>query len=448
MMSSGAIMEQEVFKKLNEIAAEMKADVVEFTQKLVQTPSISGEEGELADLLIAEMEKLGYDETFKDDQGNVFGLVKGTEDGPTIMYNSHMDHVSPGDANNWEGYDPYGGEIDICEVDNQDKTAKDLTECIHGRAASDVKAGEAAQIYAGATLLKLRKLGYDFKGTFMFQGVVQEEPAEMVGMKHVIDKTLPAKGLTYDAMVSSEATSLKLYCGHRGRVEMLVTVYGRTSHGSAPWLGINSIYKSLPLIQKIKDELYPSLPKDVDLGQSSISLNIIECSPGALSIVPDKTMLSLDRRFIPTENVEEVVKQIQDIIDELAAQDPEFKADVKIKTALEVSYTGVEYEAEKLMPAWKTPRDHAFTKAATEALEALGQPVKYGYWDFGTDGSKTAGIDRKPTIGYSPMQEQYAHTPYDKVRTDFIEKAVAGNAAIFLKVTEAGPDAFKALVWE
>ncbi|WP_242975187.1 M20/M25/M40 family metallo-hydrolase [Anaerovirgula multivorans] len=448
MMGNGTIMEQEVFKKLNEIAAEMKADVVEFTQKLVQTPSISGEEGELADLLIAEMEKLGYDEAFKDDQGNVFGLVKGTEDGPTIMYNSHMDHVSPGDANNWEGYDPYGGEIDICEVDNQDKTAKDLTECIHGRAASDVKAGEAAQIYAGAALLKLREMGYNFKGTFMFQGVVQEEPAEMVGMKHVIDKTLPAKGLTYDAMVSSEATSLKLYCGHRGRVEMLVTVYGRTSHGSAPWLGINSIYKSLPLIQKIKDELYPSLPKDVDLGQSSISLNIIECSPGALSIVPDKTMLSLDRRFIPTENVEEVVKQIQDIIDELAAQDPEFKADVKIKTALEVSYTGIEYEAEKLMPAWKTPRDHGFTKAAAEALEALGQPVKYGYWDFGTDGSKTAGIDRKPTIGYSPMQEQYAHTPYDKVRTDFIAKAVAGNAAIFLKATEAGSDAFKALVWE
>ena len=99
------------------------------------------------------------------------------------------------------------------------------------------------------------------------------------------------------------------------------------------------------------------------------------------------------------------------------------------------------------MPSWKTPKDHAFTKAAAEALEEIGQEVKYGYWDFGTDGSKTAGIDRKPTIGYSPMQEQYAHTPYDKVRTDYMEKAVAGNAAIFLKVTEAGPEAFKALEW-
>ena len=440
-------MDKAVFEKLTEFAVEVKPDVVKFAQKLIQTPSISGEEGPLTELLLAELEKLGYDEYFRDDQGNIFGIINGTEDGPTIMYNSHMDHVSPGDAANWEGYDPYGGEIDVCEVDNQDKSAKDKTECIHGRAASDVKSGEAAQIYAGALLLKLREMGYKFKGKFMFQGCVQEEPAEMVGMKHVIDKTLPARGLTYDAMVSSEATSLKLYCGHRGRVEFLITVYGRTSHGSAPWLGINAIYKAMPLISKLKDELYPSLPKDEDLGQASISLNIIECSPGALSIVPDKCMLSIDRRLIPGETADSAMKQIQKIIDELAANDPEFKADVIVKTALERSYTGMEYEAAKDMAPWKTPRDHAFVKAAVDALEELGQPVKFGYWDFGTDGSKTAGIDRKPTIGYSPMQEQYAHTPYDKVRTDFIEKAVAGNAAIFLKVTEAGPEAFEKLVW-
>jgi putative selenium metabolism hydrolase len=436
-----------VFELINAIAEKLTPEAVQFTQKLIQTPSISGEEGPLTELLLAEMEKLGYDEYFRDEQGNIVGIINGTEEGPTIMYNSHMDHVSPGDSANWEGYDPYGGEIDICDVDNQDKTGKEKVECIHGRAASDVKSGEAAQIYAGAVLLKLREKGYGFKGKFMFTGVVQEEPAEMVGMIHLIDKTLPAKGLTYDAMVSSEATSLKLYLGHRGRVEMLATVYGRTSHGSAPWLGINSIYKALPLISYIKDELYPRLPEDEDLGKASISLNIIECSPGALSIVPDQCMLSLDRRMIPGETSQTAIKEIQEVIDRLAAEDPEFRADVKVKTAVEKSYTGIEYEVAKDMFPWKISRDHAFVKAAASALEALEQPVKYGRWDFGTDGSKTAGIDRKPTIGYSPMQEQYAHTPYDKVRIDFIQKGIAGNAAIFLKVVEAGPEAFKALEW-
>lgn len=431
---------------IKEIANTLYPDMITFAQKLIQTPSISGNEKGVADLNIEEMKKLGYDEVFRDDQGNVVGLVKGTEEGPTIMYNSHMDHVSPGDTANWEGYDPYGALIDVCKVDTQDKKP-DEAECIHGRAASDVKGGEAVQIYAGGLLVKLREKGVPIKGTFMFTGVVQEEPAEMVGMLHLVDKTLPAKGLTYDAMVSSEATSLKVYCGHRGRVEMLITVYGRTSHGSAPWLGINSIYKAIPLIQKIKDELYPSLPTDNELGQASVSLNIIECSPGALSIVPDKCMLSLDRRTLPGETEETALAQIQAIIDELAKEDEEFKADVVVKTANEVSYTGMAYDAKKVMNPWKINTEHTFVKAATAALEATGQTVEYGYWDFGTDASKTCGIDRKPTIGYSPMQEQYAHTPYDKCRTDFMKTALIGNTAIFLNVTEQDEEAYKKVEW-
>jgi putative selenium metabolism hydrolase len=279
----------------------------------------------------------------------------------------------------------------------------------------------------------------------MFTGVVQEEPAEMVGMLHLVDKTFKEKGLDYDAMVSSEASSLKLYCGHRGRIEFLITVYGRTSHGSAPWLGINAIYKSLKVIEKLKDELYPSLPKDEDLGQSSISLNIIECSPGALSIVPDKCMLSIDRRTIPGETVAGAMAQIQEILDEIACNDPEFKAEVKVKTALETSYTGVQYDIQKVMAPWKIDRDHPFVESAKEALEGIGEEVKYGYWDFGTDASKTAGIDFKPTIGYSPMQEQYAHTPYDKVRIDYMVRAMAGNAAIFISAGEKEGSIFGAL---
>jgi len=244
---------------------------------------------------------------------------------------------------------------------------------------------------------------------------------------------------------SSEATSLKIYCGHRGRVELLSTVHGRTCNGSSPWLGINSIYKAIPLINKIKDELYPSLSGDEKLGKASISINIVECSPGALSIVPDKCMLSIDRRTIPGENAKIAKAEIQKIIDDIGKIDSEFRADVKVKSSLEVSYTGVTYEAVKDMSPWKIPEDHPFVKAATEALESVGQIVKYGYWDFGTDASKTAGIDRKPTIGYSPMQEQYAHTPYDKVRTDFIAKALVGNVAIFLKVRECEKTVFKPL---
>ena len=106
---------------------------------------------------------------------------------------------------------------------------------------------------------------------------------------------------------------------------------------------------------------------------------------------------------------------------------------------------GYEQIADIFLETAENEKEHA--KLWFDALEELGEPVKYGYWDFGTDASKTAGIDKKPSIGYSPMQEQYAHTPYDKARTDYINKAVLGNAAIFLKATIAGEEAFEELEW-
>lgn len=434
-------------EKVTALSKEYHDGMVKFAQALIQVPSISETEKGVADLLLAKMEELGYDEVHRDDMGNVIGIVKGTEEGPTIMYNGHMDHVSPGDSNNWEGYEPYGGQIDVCEIDNQDKTAKEMVECIHGRAASDVKCGLATQVYAGGILAAMKKDGFKFKGNFMFTGVVQEEPAESVGMTYMVDETFPKKGYTYDAMVSCEATSLKLYCGHRGRTEMLITVNGRTSHGSAPWLGINAVYKSIPLINKLKDELYPSLPSDDKLGKSSIALTIIECSPGALSIVPDKCMLSIDRRTIPGENAQIALDQVNKIIDELKKEDPEFSATVEVKYGDHTSYTGVKHHVAKDMTAWKIAEDNPFVLAAANGLKEAGQEVKYGYWDFATDSSKTAGIDKKPTIGYSPMQEQFAHTPYDKCRIDFMDKALVGNISIFLNVVNCGKEAFSPLTW-
>ncbi len=417
-------------------------DMLEFAVKLVQTPSESGNEKAVADLYIDEMVKLGYDRVFRDEYGNVVGVVEGAQDGPSLMFNSHMDHVGAGDRSNWLGYDPFGGARDICEVDNRDGTAVELAECIHGRGASDVKGGAAVQIYAGGILARMKKEGGVFPGRFIFTGVVLEEPAEMAGMLYLINRTFPKEGLSYHAMISSEATSLKLYCGHRGRVELLVTVYGRTAHGSAPWLGINAVYKAIPLIGKIRDELDPSLGSDPELGKAAATVTVISCSPGALSIIPDQCFVSIDRRLIPGETADDAIRQIKTIIDGLAAEDPEFRADVVIKSVKERSYTGVETIADKYMSSWKFDVEHPVIQAAAGALKDIGQKVEYGYWNFGTDASKTAGIDDRITFGYSPMQEQYAHTPYDKVRTDYMVKALEGNAAIYLRLAQCSRDDF------
>ena len=423
-------------EKLLELSKELMHQTIDFAQRLIRCPALSGEEKGVADLYLAEMERLGYDEYFRDDWGNVVGIINGTEPGPTIMYNAHLDHVDTGDCSEWGGYDPYGAAIDFVDMENQDRTGLEKAQVIHGRAASDVKGGGACQIYSGYILLKLRQMGYPIKGRFMFTGVVLEEPAEQLGMIKLIDDTLPHKGLDFDGVVSCEATSLKLYLGHRGRVELKVTISGVTSHGSAPWLGINAVNKATKFIDRVEQFIAQHQLHDPQLGRSSIALTIIGCTPGAMCIVPDRCHITYDRRFVPGETYDKCVSDIQSIIDELSKEDPDFRAEVEIATVPRVTYTGLTAAVPNVKEAWKIDPEHPFVKAAAQGLTEAGQPVKYGYWDFGTDLSVISGREKKPAIGYSPMQEFYCHRPIDKIRIDYMEKALAGNVTIFKQLTK------------
>jgi len=430
--------------EIKELSVKVHPEAVDFAVRLIQTKSISCNEKAVADCYMNEMRKLGYESVFRDEMGNVVGCITFSDDGPAIMYNSHMDHVDEGALDNWQGYDPYGGLLDECQVDNQDASAQEIARCIHGRAASDVKGGAAVAVYTGAMLKELKQRGFAIKGKFIFTGVVQEEPAECAGMSYLIDTTFPKHNLTYDAMVSSEASSLRLVLGSRGRVELLVTIQGRTSHASTPWRGINAIEKAAYFLSALR-ELADKLPCDDDLGRATIAPTIISCTPGQLSIIPDRCQIAIDRRLLPGETAETAMDEIQTIIDTIKRQDTTFSAEVKVNSIPQTSYTGLTHVLPKAMVAWKIAKDHPFVTACAEALEAVGQEVQYSYWDFGTDASKTAGLDRKPCIGYSPMQEQYAHTPYDKVRCDYIRKALAGNAAIYIAVSSRTRETFKAI---
>jgi len=235
------------------------------------------------------------------------------------------------------------------------------------------------------------------------------------------------------ATVSSEATSMNLFLGHRGRVEIEVTTKGRTSHGSAPWRGVNAVYKMMPVLEEVQ-KLAETLPDDPFLGKASLALTIIDCKPGFLSIIPDTCTVALDRRLVRGETLEDAIGQIQEILDRLAAADPDFKAEVKVRSVRETTYTGFSDDCEKYMDAWAIEENDPMVVDCMKALNALGQNPGIGKWDFGTDASYVTGVMGIPSIGYSPMEEEYAHTPYDRCNLDNIVKAVAGNAAIAAKI--------------
>lgn len=432
-----------MINRIKELAVSYKADMIDFAQRIIRCPSLTGEEKEVSEIIMAELQKLGYDEVFRDRWGSIVGIIHGTEAGPSIMYNGHMDHVDVGDPSEWMGYDPYSGVIDIDEMYNEAGDALEKTEVIHGRAAADTKCGIACQVYSGAILAQLKKEGFGFKGDYMVSFVVMEEPAEQIGMIGLVDHELPERGIKVDGVVSCEATALKIYCGHRGRVELNVEIAGVTSHGASPWLGINAVNKATKFIDAVEAYYAENFKVDDKLGKSSIALTVINCTPGTMCIVPDRCNITYDRRLVPTETPEDAIAEIQSIIDKLSAEDPDFHATVKVSAVPRTTYTGITETKPNIKEGWRIPEDHPFVAAASKALRDIGEPVSYGYWDFGTDLAMISGRHHIASIGYSPMQEYYCHRPVDKCRIDFMERALVGNIAIFNELTKLSGDDFK-----
>ena len=111
-----------------DLIKEIQKEVIEFTQEMIKTPSFTGEEGELAHVILNKLKEFGVDDVFVDGIGNVVGIIKGQENGLNILLNGHLDVVPAGNIHDWHPYDPFGGEID--HLGN-----------IHGRGAADLKGG-------------------------------------------------------------------------------------------------------------------------------------------------------------------------------------------------------------------------------------------------------------------------------------------------------------------
>lgn len=408
----GSDKESELLK-IKELASSLKEEIIEFTQKLIQTPSLSGYEDHIAELIYYQLQKLGYDDVFIDRVGNVIGIMKAQEAyDKNIVFSSHLDHGEPEDRNLWD-YEPYSGDVD--------------DEFIYGVGASDAKGAISTQIYSGFIL---KKLGLLKKGNYITAFIVQEGSAGCFGTKYLYEKTFKNKEIKPNLVILGNASSLNIYLGHRGRVELELTVYGRTNHSIIPRLGINAVYKSSSVI-KLIEELAESMPLHPMLGESSISITRIKTLPESMSAVPDRCIISLDRRFLPFEGIDEVKGQIQAIIDKVASEDSVFKAEVKIRKEKITSYSGYSEEVNKLMLPFMADESSPLIKNIYLELKKLKSNTNLGSWYFNTDGGFTSTVMKIPTIGYSPGEEKYYGTPFEKVSIENMIIATIGNCLIY-----------------
>nr|MDO8045517.1 YgeY family selenium metabolism-linked hydrolase [Candidatus Baldrarchaeota archaeon] len=386
-------------------------DVLNFVISLVKTPSPSGQEGKVAKIIYDEMKKLEYDEVFTDELGSVIGIINGKR-GKTLCFNGHMDHVPEGDPNNWK-YPPYSATI---EGDN-----------LYGRVTVDMKSALASMIYAAA---KARDKEMS-NGRIVVTAVVFEELQEGITMKNIVEN----HNINPDIVVLGEPTNLNLAVGHRGRAEIEITVYGKTSHASMPELGDNAVFKALPLLRVLKN-INKEMPEHPVLGKETLALTKIVSEPPEGPIIPDKCRIFLDRRISVLLTKEEILQETQKILDSIS--DKLSKDDVKykiIETELKC-YTGYTLKAERFFYKWVLDKEDPLVKKSTKALEEAGLTPKTIIWRFGTDGSYTAGEKGIPTIGFGPGDEHLAHQPNEHISIKDVNKAINGYISLAKNLLE------------
>lgn len=199
---------------------------------------------------------------------------------------------------------------------------------LYGRGTADMKAGCAAMM-AAFTELKDSELPCKIQ----LQLVTDEEIGGLNCSMYLVEE-----GFKGDFVICGEPTNLGLGIQAKGILQLDIEVFGKSAHGSRPWEGDNAILRAMGLFNQITE--LPFAKESSELYDfPSINLSKIEGGE-VYNKVPDYCKMSLDIRFLPEQNIDEIMNQIMGLgIENIrihAAGDP-VKTKVNNKHVLELA---------------------------------------------------------------------------------------------------------------
>jgi succinyl-diaminopimelate desuccinylase len=207
----------------------------------------------------------------------------GPKTGPTLIFHGHLD-VVPGHA---EQFSPR------IEGDR-----------LYGRGAYDMKGGLAAMMCA------VRDLA-DQDGVRVRFVCVPDEESEDIDTRS-IDEIVRA-GYPADFAITGEPTDLHVGVQAKGVLAFRLHVYGRSAHGSTPWLGDNAVLKAIDVFRRI--ESLPFSRESSELfDRPSVNLGRIH-GGDAPNKVPDLCTMVVDIRYLPNQDPGDILEQIRSIPD-------------------------------------------------------------------------------------------------------------------------------------
>ena len=353
-------------------------DIIDFTCRLVSEPSTLENEVSALAVMEAELKKLSFDpvrlliDPVKLAQHPGFAPVPWSYEGRynvaarreasaaggrSVIFNGHLDVVSPEPVNLWDR-DPY----DPVERDGW----------LYGRGAGDMKSGVAAMTYA---VHAVEKAGFGFKAAVTIEAVIEEECGGNGALACV------AAGHDAEAVLIPEPMSHAILTAQLGVLWFKVSLSGVPRHVQEAQAGVNAIEKCIPLIAALRD-LEAEMNQDVhpvyeDIGHP-INLNIGVIKGGDWpSTVPAAAEFHCRLSFFPGETYEQTCGRIIGTIARATRQDPWLA-----ENQPQVEFYGFRSEghvADRNQPAFNTLNDchrEMFGRDAEDSISTATTDVR------------------------------------------------------------------------
>ena len=368
------------------------------------------------------------DDVWFDEYGNLVWTVSDPDDGipasekRVVYFDGHTDTVKAL-RSAWReklvGIDAYDGVLDLESVD-RDFLRHELghlppddewDQLIFGRGAADQLGGVVAEVVATKIALELAPEGA-LRGVIVrAYATACEEDNDGAGPMYVMQEVLPGAGpeVIPDVVILTEGTgdahkgALGIYRGQRGRMQIEVTVTGRSCHGSMPWEGLNPLEHGGAIIAEAArryDERDGFLD-DPFLGHGTRTASWAQLETPSDCAVPDRFTFRFDRRLTVGEVPEQAVADVEALDAVRAAREAGLTVEVAVPTYDEATWRGYVPGNPQIYMGWATPEDHAALDAAVQVYDAVVAPnvtpspaddggmrsnARVDRWIFSTDG--------------------------------------------------------------
>jgi acetylornithine deacetylase len=248
-------------------------------------------------------------------RSNVLGTLAGTGGGPTLVLNAHLDTVSVRGMQ-----DPF--------------TPRQVGDRLFGRGSCDDKSGVAVGI---EVLIALKELGVPLAGDVVFAGVIDEE-ASSLGTEALVRQVRADGCIVLEPSLMSKGLIHAIGIGSGGFVWADIETQGRAAHGSLHQVGIDAIAHMgavLSALSQSSSRLLSLPPYRFPLanhheGHKPSLHNSLIRGGTDLSTYPAQCVLSVERRLVLGETLDQVQAELDEVLVRASSQLPGFQGEARI----------------------------------------------------------------------------------------------------------------------